>query len=205
MLITLIRHGATEWNEANLIQGSRNIGLSPRGRRQARSAAARLRRIPFKALYSSPLRRAADTAQIIGRHLRLPVALHPRLGEQNFGRLEGLPLSTLLELSEEEMQGGIPVAPPDGETRQEFSDRVFSFLNELCAAEIEDPIAVVTHQGVIKLLFDVAHRQQPEARTAVANGTIHIFEQSGLLPEAGRQSPRHSLWTTMRIDYKGSV
>ena len=70
----LIRHGESTWNQERRIQGNLDPGLSDQGKTQAALLAARLKGRPFAALYTSPLRRALDTAAI----LRESTGLAPR-------------------------------------------------------------------------------------------------------------------------------
>ena len=72
----IVRHGETEYNARGICQGQKlNIGLTEDGRRQAKAAAAKLENSNAGALYTSPLRRAYETAQIIGHHLHLRACL----------------------------------------------------------------------------------------------------------------------------------
>ena len=88
--IILIRHGETAENLQGILQGHLDTVLNANGIAQAEAAARRLKReAPFQALYSSDLKRAAMTAEIIAGYLRLPVNLNPRLREWHLGEYEG--------------------------------------------------------------------------------------------------------------------
>lgn len=88
--ILLVRHGETDWNAAGRIQGHSDTPLNAAGRLQARRAAQRLAREPIRALYSSDLARAFETATIIGVPLGLTVVVSPQLRERRYGEWEGL-------------------------------------------------------------------------------------------------------------------
>ena len=90
MRIILIRHGSTIWNEEGKYQGTIDVPLSDRGRQEAEMVAERLREEKIKAIYSSNLGRARETAEIIARPHGLPVQVIDELGEINFGDWEGL-------------------------------------------------------------------------------------------------------------------
>jgi broad specificity phosphatase PhoE len=86
-----LRHGQIESNVRGTIAGSLNIRLTARGHAEARAAAVALERRDITAIYSSPLRRARDTAETIAAALKLPVLLMPKLAERNWGVLQGQP------------------------------------------------------------------------------------------------------------------
>ncbi len=88
--LILIRHGQTQWNREGRWQGQADPPLNAFGRRQARRAALELRGARLDHLYSSDLRRALETAHIIGADLGLAVIPDPRLREINLGRWQGM-------------------------------------------------------------------------------------------------------------------
>ncbi len=84
-----LRHGQTDWNEANRTQGSTDIPLNETGIAQAHAAAVRLADQAITSLFCSPLGRARHTADIVGARLGLPVQIHNDLREASFGAHEG--------------------------------------------------------------------------------------------------------------------
>ena len=91
--LTLIRHGQTDWNKANLMQGITDIPLNDTGREQARTTGKKLADmgLEFTVLVSSPLSRAHETAQLVGEHFDLQVhKTYPELVERAYGAGEGL-------------------------------------------------------------------------------------------------------------------
>ena len=89
MELYIIRHGKTYWNEEKRIQGWADIDLTESGRRVAVESAEGMKNIHFDAIYSSPLKRASDTAYILRGDRDLPVIVDERIKEIGFGELEG--------------------------------------------------------------------------------------------------------------------
>jgi len=94
--ICVTRHGETDWNVAQILQGWIDVPLNELGRRQAYELADALADSGFSRIVSSPLRRAAETAEIIADAWRLPPpTLHEGLKERHFGLIQGKPKSEL--------------------------------------------------------------------------------------------------------------
>src|SRR6185436_9362130 len=84
-----LRHGETEVNRLGLVSGQSDVELNETGWRQARAAAQRLRGRGIGAIYSSPLKRARDTAGCAAAVLGVEIVIVPQLAERNWGELEG--------------------------------------------------------------------------------------------------------------------
>ena len=92
-MIYIIRHGQTELNIKQVLQGRSNYPLNEKGIAQAREAAERLRSVSFSRVFSSPLIRAVQTAEIIAPGI--PVTIDERLIEMDYGPYEGMDLNAL--------------------------------------------------------------------------------------------------------------
>ena len=90
MKLYFIRHGETDWNVAKRFQGRSDIPLNEEGRRLARVTAKALEDVPFTRIYTSPLKRAYETAMIIRGKRNIPVIEEPAIIEIGFGEYEGL-------------------------------------------------------------------------------------------------------------------
>jgi len=90
MNIFIIRHGESVWNREQRVQGREDPGLSAAGRKQAAAAAKRLRREGIKTVYSSDLKRAAQTAKMIAGASRAKLVLMPELEEMILGAWQGM-------------------------------------------------------------------------------------------------------------------
>ena len=89
MELYIVRHGKTYWNEQRKIQGWADIDLTEEGREVAVLSAEGMKEIHFDAIYSSPLKRANETAHILRGDRDLPVVVDERIKEIGFGVLEG--------------------------------------------------------------------------------------------------------------------
>jgi broad specificity phosphatase PhoE len=133
-----VRHGETENNAAGLITGSLDIDLTARGREQALAAAEALAHEPITGAYTSPLKRARETAEPIASRLHVPLHIIEALAERNWGELEGRPRA--LRVRGE--------TPPGAETLEAFTARVLSAF-----AAIDDAVPlIVAHAGVFRVL-----------------------------------------------------
>jgi len=88
--LIIVRHGRTEWNRVERFRGRADIGLDEVGMKQAESAAKRIGEWPISAIYSSPLRRALTTAEIMAGPLGLNVRLMPGIVDIDYGEWQGL-------------------------------------------------------------------------------------------------------------------
>ena len=158
--ILFVRHGQTAWNVERRRQGHSGPGLNEQGREDARRAASELVEMNaccrISAIYSSDLARAAETAEIIGEALGLPVHLDERLRERHQGIWQGrLTTEVMAEhaevvdfIGEDPLGGG----PPEGETGQQVLERMTDALNEIAAEHPGERVVVVSHGGAISLV-----------------------------------------------------
>ena len=175
MIIYLFRHGETDWNTARRVQGRSDIPLNQNGIEQARTVAQKIAHITFDAAYSSPLKRAARTAQILleaqGEN-RPPLQCDERLMEIDFGSEEGDDLDHVIADEKDPLHNFILAphlyTPPDGgETIDEVWDRVRAFFEQvlipleesLKGREDEARIMIVGHGAMIRAVTcNLSHR-----------------------------------------------
>jgi broad specificity phosphatase PhoE len=173
--VLLARHGETDDNAARRFQGHRDPPLNERGREQARALGEAVRGEGIRALWSSPLRRAHETAQIAGRALGLEPRTDARLMEVDVGAWAGR-LYEDLATDDPDLFGlwrsGSPdFRFPDGESLAEQGERVAEVLREI-AGRAELPALVVCHGGVIREARRVL-AGAPPGMPVVGNGTVH--------------------------------
>ena len=158
-LITLVRHGESVWNGERRIQGHQDPPLSSRGRRQAELLAARLGALSRRpaAVYASPLRRAAETAEIVGAALALPVVPDPDLREIGLGSWEGRTVAEIRADSPGAYEGWLrdPLMhpAPGGERLEAFATRVTRGFDRARAAHPGADLILVSHGGPVKAIL----------------------------------------------------
>ncbi len=153
--LVLLRHGQTDHNVDGRMQGHIDSMLTAVGRDQAIGVAPEIARLGPDRLISSDLRRAVDTAEVIGAAAGLPVKLDKRLRETNLGDWQG---RTVAEI-EQDWPGAIAAwrsdpawAPPGGESRIEVVRRSRPVVDELDEEYADNPqgiVVMVAHGGMI--------------------------------------------------------
>jgi probable phosphoglycerate mutase len=151
----LARHGETDDNRQPIrVQGFADTPLNDTGRRQAAELAERVAHLGLRSLWSSDLKRASDTARVLGARLGLPVRLDRRLREANRGRWEG---RLFIDIERECPEGyaawrraGGSFRFPGGESLLEQLERVHASLEDIrCTGEL--PALAVCHGGSIRV------------------------------------------------------
>lgn len=153
-IIYLVRHGTTNLVGKMLCGTTSGIPLNEEGRQQAAKTAQYLAQFPIKALYSSPIQRAAETAGIIANQLNLSVTQKDFLSEIFFGDLQGIEASILRELPlwKRYIQHPEGVIFPNGDSVAEIQERAAAGLASLAAQfDEKEEIVCVAHGEVILL------------------------------------------------------
>lgn len=145
--LLLARHGETDWNREGRWQGWADPPLNETGRGQARELADQLRQTPFDAVYSSDLKRALETAEILAAPHGVPVLVDSGLREIDVGSWSGL---TREEIRERFPDG----VRPDGETHDEHVARTRAALTRIARDHPGGRILVVGHGGTIRSIHD---------------------------------------------------
>jgi broad specificity phosphatase PhoE len=154
--IMLARHGETEWNVSEIFRGRRDVGLSEMGIKQAELLGNYLIDLKVEAIYSSPLKRALDTARYVAKHHRLDVNVVSGLTDFNYGAWEGLThqevRSKYRGLYERWLKEPHLVKMPEGESLGEVRERAKSVVDRV-ASKHSGTVVLVSHRVVNKVLI----------------------------------------------------
>ncbi len=171
MKLYLIRHGETDWNIVKRLQGATDIPLNENGEALARETAEGLKEIPFDMIFTSPLKRAHRTAEIVKGNREIPLIIEERIREICFGDYEGLvSKSEGYSIPDPDFKFFFTKTdcyktPPNGEPIESLLERTNDFLEELKKREdLKDKtILVSTHGAAVRALLsniehcDIAH------------------------------------------------
>jgi probable phosphoglycerate mutase len=158
-LLLLIRHGENEYVKTGKLAGRLpGVHLNERGRQQAAELAEALKEVPLKAIYSSPLERAVETAEPIAQARKLEIQLCPELMDTDIGKWQGRSLKVLRRIKKWKIVQGAPsrFTFPEGESFLQCQTRVVACLDGIAARhKPRDVVAAVFHADPIRLA--VAH------------------------------------------------
>lgn len=169
MELYVIRHGETDWNVQQRLQGREDVPLNETGRAQAAECGRALSALIFSMIYTSPLSRARETAETIARWQDCGVTVDPGLIERDYGRLSGLTLP--------ERERWARSGQPDGmEPWPELKDRVLEAVERLSGQA--GPVALVTHGAWLNtLLAALSDRQIGTGKTRLKNACVNVFRR----------------------------
>lgn len=154
--IYFIRHGETTGDIENLYGGDYDDHLTEKGQREARALGEKLKERGIQAVFTSPLLRAQETAAILNSHHDAPVKIDPKLKERNwYGELTGMNKEVAKEKFPDlvALLGNRYNTLPGGEAYDDFMKRISESLRKICANEKSERVAVVSHGGVMRVLF----------------------------------------------------
>lgn len=175
-----IRHGQTDWNLRNLIMGQMDIPLNKYGVQQAQHAAEKLQNITIRAIVTSPLLRAHQTASIIAEKLQLPMIVHADLKEAHFGQQEGRQKND--DFWYDRWKNG---ECHGGESYETFNTRIVRGMHEILSSHA-GPVLIVAHGGLYMTI-----REMLQAHHDISNCSIVYHE-----PTTVNDSP---IWQTRLI------
>ena len=175
MKLTLVRHGETEENVRDILQGQLPGHLTEKGREQARITAEKLKDEKFDAVYSSDLQRCLDTAEIIRMyHADTPFFTDELLRERYGGSMQGHPLAEERAMFRKE-DWYTHKLPGEGESWEDVKIRQIPFLNKLFASYPQGSVLVIAHGGSVR-------------------GIRSVLEGRALADIDGEDTPNAGIW-----------
>jgi broad specificity phosphatase PhoE len=187
--VVLVRHGETGWNKDHRIQGgASDTPLNATGNRQKELVARRLKTENLKAVYSSPLQRALDTAREIASYHNLEAMVEPDLREIDVGEFEGVSVVEIGQKMDEVLTMGslgetVPTMP-GGESLKDVQTRVWKTLQRLVAKHPDGVIVVVSHYfAILTIICTVLNMPVSQiSRFRMSPGTISTVAFDGAVP-----------------------
>ena len=170
MTFAFIRHGQTNWNRDELLQGASDIPLNERGRAQAVEAIPVLAGVDWRVIVSSPLSRARETAEIIAVGLGIELgASYNELVERNYGAAEGVTAETATERWPDKNFPGL-------ESLDSVVARGRAALARIFADYGDTNVVIVCHGTLIRYTLAALAARRFEA---IRNGSVATFERAG--------------------------
>ena len=170
MEICLVRHGETDWNKVGKLQGHTDIALNENGMKQAEMCAQFLKGNGYELVFTSPLKRAKQTAQIIAQKSALQIIEMPLFIERNYGNAEGM-------VYEERITKFPKRNYPNQESKEALIERVTKGLKQITEQHSENKIILVAHGAVINCILAIlSNNEIGSGKTKLANACISEIE-----------------------------
>lgn len=154
--LILARHGETAWNVEKVFRGRADVNLTELGIRQAQLLGEYLSDCKLEAIYSSPLTRAVNTAEIVARYHQTPVRVAESLIDLDYGKWQSLPESEVKklypDLFDEWHNNPHKVRMPGGESLEDVRRRAVAVVDGILARHPGN-VLLVSHRVVIKVLI----------------------------------------------------
>ncbi|CAL4904352.1 unnamed protein product [Urochloa decumbens] len=194
--VVVVRHGETSWNASRIVQGQMDPELNEIGRQQAVVVARRLsKETKPAAIYSSDLKRAAETAEIIAKVCDVSnLVLHEALRERHMGYLQGLKWDDAVNKKPDVFrgfdifkltEGSDPDSrnqeiPGGGESLNQLNERCVSCLNKIAQEHIGERVVVISHGAAILELCRHTDPPNSSIRRNIPNTSLNVFLVSGV-------------------------
>lgn len=183
MELILVRHGETSWNRERRVQGITDLDLNEEGVRQARLLAASLKGQPIEAIYTSPLKRARQTAEIINIYHGVPIHEDRRLREMDQGVFEGLSYPELMRCERDFLRRWMTdpaaVRMPGGESLTELQGRAWPATAEIVAQGVN--ALMVSHNftlaAILCFILDINLSEFRRVSMDTASRTMVRFQE----------------------------
>lgn len=177
MHIYLVRHGQTEENIAQILQGHMPGTLTELGKEQVRATAEKLAQlhVDFQTIVSSDLQRTVDSSQLIQRQIPIPIVQTSLLRERDWGSYTGICISEAKEKYYHDKKWDFPVTERPVETEEELAIRARKALDFLSDQFAHQTVIVVTHGLFARCLIAACNGCSFHETTPLANAEIRVL------------------------------
>ncbi|MCR4434661.1 MAG: alpha-ribazole phosphatase [Clostridiales bacterium] len=180
--LILVRHGETASNKKGTYCGWTDVELNEEGIKQAQEVQKKLAGLQVDSIYSSPLKRASKTAEIINENFKLEIMYSDNLKERNFGVWDNLDYGEIAGRFPEEhslwVKDWVNYCMQDGESAYQQYKRVAQFTEELTSSHESGTFVIVTHHGCIRIIlaYLLGMKVEDTWHFKVGNGSITRIE-----------------------------
>lgn len=152
MKIYFVRHGQTDWNLEQKMQGGESEkDLNETGIEQAKQTREKIKDLKYDMIIRSPMKRVEQTTDLINERKDVPIVIDERIRERKLGELEGHVVTEEIENNIWDYELNYDI--PGGERIKDFEKRILEFIQEIKQKYSDKTILVVAHGGVAKLLI----------------------------------------------------
>lgn len=180
MWVTIARHGETQGNLSDTLQGQLTGRLSATGWRQAHALADALKDRRFHVIFTTDLKRGLDTARVIAGFHEAPLIVDPLLRERHFGRYQRTSRSRFYG-RERALPDPVRHRPAGGESLADLYDRAQRFVTLRLRTCTVSSILIVSHGDMIRMLLGVLQGLPVEQAATIrqTNGCVNVLRLSG--------------------------
>lgn len=180
MKITFIRHGQTDHNIQDVIQGHTETEINEQGRKQADEVGKRAKEKGyFSRIICSPRLRARQTAEIINNHLGIPMEVWDEVGEIDFGTFANKNWDQVAReaknpnIKHEFRRMNFDLTPFQGESKLQVQKRLIEAMKKLSKDYPDEHVIIVSHAPIIRMAF---HLLKDEYPAVIENAHMYEFE-----------------------------
>jgi len=182
--IIFLRHGQAKNNTERILAGrTPGVPLTEEGVDQSEKAAKFLEEMNISAIYSSPIERAKNTAEIVGKHNSIDVRIDDRLIELDMGKFTGKPYDEIFSshgnVFMKFYRGELEIAHNGVETFEEVKKRIRDMVDHVIDNHPDENVVLVTHMDPIKAMLSTVVSFSPENlyELIIPNASLNIFRE----------------------------
>ena len=182
--IIFLRHGQAKNNTERILAGrTPGVPLTEEGVDQSEKAAKFLEEMNISTIYSSPIERAKNTAEIVGKHNSIDVRIDDRLIELDMGKFTGKPYDEIFtshgNVFMKFYRGELEIAHNGVETFEEVKKRIRDMVDHVIDNHPDENVVLVTHMDPIKAMLSTVVSFSPENlyELIIPNASLNIFRE----------------------------